>query len=102
MADEKSTGLGAARCLTAHHEDEREQGAVLHQVLELHPEALTQDELIREITSGGSNEFSDSDAVRRAVRDLAATGLLHRLGEDEIVRPTRAAVRYFELNGGAD
>lgn len=102
MADEKSTGTGAAGCLTTHDEDEREQAAVLRQVLELHPEALTQDELTREMTSGGPSGFSDSDAVRRAVRDLAATGLLHRLGEDEMVRPTRAAVRYFELSGGAD
>jgi len=41
------------------------------------------------------------DGVQRAIRELAGTGLLHRPGEDEIVRPTRAAVRYCELTGGA-
>ncbi|MGN6256958.1 MAG: hypothetical protein ACTHN3_04300 [Solirubrobacterales bacterium] len=101
MADEKSTAPGATRSLPTYDEDEREQRAVLHQVLELHPEALTRDELVRELTGGGSSEFPKSDALRRAVRDLAATGLFHRLGEDEMVRPTRAAVRYFELSGGA-
>lgn len=101
MADRNPTGQGSPKCLTTFDEDEREQGAVLRQVLELHPEALTLDELIREITAGGSREFADVDAVRRAVRDLAATGLFHRLGEDELVRPTRAAVRFFELTGGA-
>jgi hypothetical protein len=102
MADEKSTGLGAAKCITTYEEDEREQAAVLRQVLEHHPDALTQDELIRELTAGGSQEMPEVDAVKRAVRDLAATGLFHPLGEDEMVRPTRAAVRYFELSGGAD
>ena len=101
MADEKSMGLGAAKSLTTYHEDEAEQAVVLRQVLELHPEALTQNELIREITAGGSSEFTDTDAVQRAVRDLVGTGLLHSLPEDELVRPTRAAVRYFELSEGA-
>ncbi|MGN6664633.1 MAG: hypothetical protein ACTHK6_10585 [Solirubrobacterales bacterium] len=52
------------------------------------------------MTSGGSTAFADVDRVDRAVRDLAAAGLLHRPGKDETVRPTRAAVRYFELSGG--
>jgi len=44
-------------------------------------------------------DLSD-DAVERAVRDLAGTGLLHRPGDDEFVRPTRAAIRFFELERG--
>lgn len=102
MADENPKGLGAAGCLTTHNEDEREQAAILRLVLELHPEApLTQVELIRELTGGGSRAFSEFDAVQRAVRDLAGSGLLHRPGEDDMVRPTRAALRYFDLSGGA-
>jgi hypothetical protein len=100
MADEKSMGPGAARFLTTHDEDQREQRAVLQQILEYHPAALTQDELTREMTSGGSTAFADVDAVARAVRELSASGLLHRPGEDEMVRPTRAALRYFELTNG--
>jgi hypothetical protein len=94
-------GADADRAVTTWDEDEREQRAILRQVLELHPDALTQDELIRELTGGGSRVFTDFDATQRAVRDLAGTGLLHPLREDELVRPTRAAVRYFELTGGA-
>lgn len=99
MADEKSTDPGVARFLTTYDEDERGQWAVLRQVLELHPEAIDRDELIREMTRGGARGFMNSDAVVRAVRDLVATGLFRRLREDEMVRPTRAAVRYFELSG---
>jgi hypothetical protein len=101
MANANPTGQGTGKCLTTFDEDEREESAVLRQVLEYYPAALTQDELIREMTGGGSTRFIDADRVERAVRELAATGLLHRPGEDGIVRPTRAAVRYFELTGGA-
>jgi hypothetical protein len=61
----------------------REQRVVLRQVLELHPEALTKDELIREITGGGSWEFPDLDAAQRAIRDLTASGLLRHDGRDD-------------------
>lgn len=97
MADSNPTGPGTPECLTTHDEDEREEAAVLRLVLEIHPETLTQDELIRELTGGGSKAFSEADAVQRAVRDLAAAGLLHRPGEDEVVRPTRAAIRFYDL-----
>lgn len=97
MADSNPTGPGTPKCLTTHDEDEREAAAVLRLSLETHPETLTQDELLRELTGGGSKTFSEADAVRRAVRDLAAAGLLHRPGEDEVVRPTRAAIRFYDL-----
>jgi hypothetical protein len=101
MANEKSTAPGTTRCPTTWDGDEREEAAVLRQVLEQHPATLTRDELTREMTGGGSTSFGDADALERAVRELAGAGLLHRPGEDEMVRPTRAAVRYFELTGGA-
>jgi formaldehyde-activating enzyme involved in methanogenesis len=97
MADENPTGQGTPKCLTTDEEDKREQAAVLRRVLEIHPQTLTQDELIRDLT-GGSKEFGEIDAVQRAVRELAAAGLLHPPGADGIVRPTRAALRYFELS----
>lgn len=86
--------------ITPAEEEARDQAQVLHEVLWLHPVSLTQDELIRELT-GGAREFSAVDAVQRAVRDLAGSGLLHRPGEDEMVRPTRAAIRFSELTEGA-
>jgi hypothetical protein len=102
MAGTNPTGDGTPKCLTTHSEDERDQSAVLRQVLEHHPSALALDELIREMTGGGrSRQFSDRDAIERAVRELSAAGLLHPLGDEEFVQPTRAAVRYFELSEGA-
>jgi hypothetical protein len=83
--------------LTTHDEDDREEGAALRLVLELHPAALTLDELDRELTGGGSRDFSELDATRRGRGRLAGSGLLHRPDEDETVRPTRAAVRLFDL-----
>jgi hypothetical protein len=47
MADSNPTGPGTPECLTTLDEDEREEAAVLRRVLEIHPEMLTQDELIR-------------------------------------------------------
>jgi hypothetical protein len=98
MADEKSTDPGAdRRSRPNHEEDDQQEAAVLRRVLEFHPDALTKDELFREMTQGGSTVFSEVDANERAVRDLAAAGLLHPLRDKEFVRPTRAAFRFFEL-----
>lgn len=102
MADEKSTDPGAGRRLRLdHEEDEHLEWAVIRLVLELHPDALTEEELLRQMTGGGASEFSELDAHKRALRDLAADGLLHPLGHEGFVRPTRAALRYFELSRGA-
>lgn len=94
-------GAGEAPSTTTWDEDEREQAAILSQVLDLHPATLTMDELVREMTGGGTRESPEIDAIQRAVRELAGTGLLHRPGEEETVRPTRAAVRLSELTEGA-
>jgi hypothetical protein len=98
MADEKSTDPGAGRRFRLNHEeDDRQEAAVLRRVLESNPDAFTKAELIRDMTQGGSADCSEVDANERAVRDLAAAGLLHPLGDGEFVRPTRAALRFFEL-----
>jgi predicted transcriptional regulator len=64
------------------------ESALLQQVLALHPAAVTVEELTRELGE-------DPDDVDRAVRDLVATGLLHRSGF--LVLPSRAALRFDEL-----
>lgn len=79
---------------TTWAEDESVESAVLRQLLDLHPTRLTLEELLREL-SAGRDSFAERDAINRAVRDLAAVGLLHR-GED-FVAPTRAALRFSEL-----
>jgi hypothetical protein len=90
-------GAGEDPALITNDEDDREQAAILRLVLEHHPATLTLDELVKEMTGGGSRTFSDFDATQRAVRDLAGSGLLHRPGEDEMVRPTRTALRFYDL-----
>lgn len=91
---DKPSGAGDERAQTTADEDAREERRVLREVLAIYPETLTLDELIRELTVG-STEFSDQDAVKRAVRDLTAGGLVHRVGD--LVLPTRAAVNFYSL-----
>jgi hypothetical protein len=80
--------------MTTAEQDDRDQAAVLREILFIYPEAFTLEELIRERTIA-SAEFSDRDRIERAVRDLIATGLLHRVGD--LVLPTRAAVNAHVL-----
>jgi hypothetical protein len=80
------------RIRSTAEEDERIESAVLSQVLDLHPTAITLDELVREM---GGDAFAEGDAIERAVRDLAAAGLVHR--HDALLLPTRAALRFWEL-----
>lgn len=70
------------------------ESALLQQVLALHPTAITIAELKRELI-GDEGSFSCDDAVERAVRDLAAVGLLQR--SNAFVLPTRAALRFDQL-----
>ena len=82
------------RALTTDDEDTREERRVLREVLSYYPGSFTLEELIRELTIC-SVEFSDRDGIERAVRELTAGGLLKRM--DDLVLPTRAAVKYYEL-----
>lgn len=88
MAEENS--------MSTHAEDLRDQGAVLTHVLALHPAQLRLSELMQEIVAGAA-DFAQADAIERAVRDLAGVGLLFR--NDDLVLPTRAALRFDELLG---
>lgn len=80
---------------TTWAEDEGVESAVLQQLLDLHPAQLTLAELERELAGGDCGDFAERDAVERAVRDLAAAGLLHQ--GMPFVLPTRAALRFSEL-----
>jgi hypothetical protein len=70
--------------------------AVLRHVLSLYPQTLTDIELLKEMTGGLSATFEERDRHRRAVRDLIAGGLIHRVGD--LVLPTRAAVNFHGLS----
>jgi hypothetical protein len=92
MAIENPTGRGATERLTTAEQDDRDQAAVLQQLLFIYPEPITREELVREMTLAGT----EPDWIERAIRDLAASGLLHRR-DDDLLIPTRAAVRAFAL-----
>jgi hypothetical protein len=94
MADDNPTGPGTTERPTTAALDARDQASVLRQVLSLYPQALTLDELVREMTAAAP-EFSERDRIERAVNDLVAGGLMHWNGA--FVLPTRAAVLYYEL-----
>lgn len=87
-------GEGSEESWAPAAEDAAMESAVLQLVLELHPVQATAADLLREV-GGESPGFAERDAVERAVRDLAAVGLLHR--HDEFVLPTRAALRFDRL-----
>jgi hypothetical protein len=69
--------------------DAQLQSAVLMVLLAEHPVQLTISELARELIED-PDDFGQQDAVKRAIRDLAAIGLLHRQGI--FVLPTRVAL----------
>ncbi len=84
---------GIRRCaLAPASEDEALERAVLIQILFLHPEQLTLAEL-------GLRVEADHQAVEQAVRDLARDGLISF--EVRRIAPSRAAVRFDQLVGGA-
>lgn len=80
---------------TTLDDDDRAQASVLREVLWMYPEPITLAELTREMTVA-SDRFGDRDRIERAVRDLIATGLLYKR-DDDLVIPTRAAVRLYVL-----
>ena len=92
---EEPTGADHDHATTAGR-DARDQAEVLREVLSIYPEAMTLDELVRELTVA-STEFSEQDRIQRAVRDLTAGGLIHRVAD--LVLPTRAAVNFNVLLG---
>jgi len=74
-------------------EDRNYERVILAHVVEAQPATLRLSDLIREFV--GSDEFSERDAVERAVRELVKGGLLFRA--ECGVLPTRAALRAYEL-----
>jgi hypothetical protein len=81
---------------TPLEDDTATEAVVLRQLLALHPVQVTLDELLREVAAD-PEDFSERDAVERAVRDLVAAGLLRRSGD--ALLPSRAALRLDQLLG---
>ena len=74
-------------------QDELER-TVLTEVVELGE--LTIAELILRIARDPDDETT-KDKIRNATRDLRRDGLVRYLDDDEIVTPTRPAIRTYEL-----
>jgi len=78
-------------------EDREYERTILAHVIEAQPATLRLSDLIREFAASG--DFSERDAVERAVRDLVKGGLMFRC--EGAVLPTRTALRAYELLVGA-
>jgi len=74
-------------------EDALIEGALLHLVLDLHPDHLSPDELVREMAVDPAR--TEDDAVRRAIGSLTRAGLV-RL-EGTVISPTHPARRFAQL-----
>src|SRR5215211_4557552 len=90
---DKPSGADDERATTTAVQD-RDQAAVLREVLFIYPEVLTLDELARELVFA-SDSFGQRDRIERAVRDLTGAGLLHQVGP--LVLPTRTATVFSRL-----
>ncbi len=74
-------------------EDRKYEGAVLAHIIAAHPATLRLSNLLREL--GDPEDFSERDAIERAVRELVKGGLLFRC--EGAVLPTRSALYLSEL-----
>jgi len=95
MADENPTG-SAERVTSPSSEDRKVEWAVLSFLLDQHENPLSIMEVSRALNEGPVT-FSQEDAVERAVRELVGTDLLRCEGSR--VLPTRAALRFWQLDG---
>lgn len=79
-------------------DDARLEAVLLQRLLDLHPTRVTTDELVRDLT-GTDDDFAARDGIERAIVELSRAGLVHPVGADGFVTPSRAAVRLGELLG---
>jgi hypothetical protein len=89
----QAKGIGAGD--SPADDDLRDQATVLRRVLALHPTSLTFPELAAEVCED-PDDFKEGDALARAVRDLAAAGLLRMNGV--LLVPTQAALHFDRLS----
>lgn len=85
------------RVLSPAQEDEIIERSILTQILVLRPTQLSILELALRMDRDGQ-DFAQTDAVERAVRELSRDGLL--ACDCRRIEPSRAAIRFDELMGG--
>lgn len=69
---------------------------ILEEVLELHPRRLTADALLLRIV-GDPEDDREVETATDAIRKLGVSGLVRQRDDDQMVTPTQAALRAFEL-----
>lgn len=69
---------------------------ILAEIVQLHPELLTIPELILRIARQPTDEAAKEE-IRNAIRDLRRSGLARYRDDDEVVEPTHAALRAYDL-----
>lgn len=94
MHDERSCPRPDEDAATPDRQDAKVERGVLSVIIGDYPEVYTEAELVREVASD-PEDFGERDTVQRAIRSLAAVGLLHRNGP--LVFPSRAALRFDSL-----
>ena len=72
--------------ISPREEDRQVQCAILATLLTEHPVLITKDELLSRLVLEDEN-FAETDAVERGVRDLRARGILHFV-EDLLILPS--------------
>lgn len=80
---------------TAAQDDAIKEEELLRQVIDLHPTLLTEPELLRLMGADPDGPPMESDAYRRAIRELRRYGLLR--SEGEVIAATLAALYFAEL-----
>ncbi|MBS1844055.1 MAG: hypothetical protein JST53_06510 [Actinobacteria bacterium] len=84
--------------MTSDGVDARLEALVIQRVLDLHPTHVTTEELVRDL-AGTDDDVAARDGIERAIVELIRSGLLHPVGDDGFLTPTRAAVHLGELLG---
>jgi hypothetical protein len=90
--DRKSPDETEADWVAPDREDSRWQASVMLTLLTQLPHSLSEAELAAELLKA-EPDFSERDALARAIRDLRQAGIVHQ--NDELISLTRAA-RHFD------
>jgi hypothetical protein len=88
--------MQAERTAAPSEDDDLYEESVLRHVLNRQPTVLRLCDLIREVRPVPGDP-APADSVKRAVRELAKVGLLHRQGECILPTPAAVYVRGWEL-----
>lgn len=80
------------------HDPEHVARAVLEEVLRLHPQRLTVDELSLRI-AGDPEDDLEIETATEAIHGLRASGLIRYRNDDRVVEATHAALRAVGLLG---